>query len=162
MVVPGGGQSPMSDHVHLRVKLISPGKPAKSPATRAVAGRNNASSATRNSFSTRKSRLKAPLLDWRGLPRQSVGGGTFLQKRAYARSPLLKAITLEGGLTFGDPFQDSGVVTPVLRESTDYSKPDIPSLRYRLVKVSSGKEPDLPHTSGTESIKTVQESRRRT
>ena len=44
------------------------------------------------------------------LPRQSVGGGRFLQKRAYARSPLLKTTASKGKLTLGDPFEDSGVV----------------------------------------------------
>ena len=44
------------------------------------------------------------------LPRQSVERGTFIQKRQYRRSPLLKTTALEGKLTFDDPFLDSGVV----------------------------------------------------
>ena len=43
-------------------------------------------------------------------PRQRVEEGKFLQKRAYARSPLLKTIALKGELSFGDPLLDSGVV----------------------------------------------------
>ena len=43
-------------------------------------------------------------------PRQSVGGGKFLQKRAYARSPRLETIAWKGELTFGDPLLDSGSV----------------------------------------------------
>ena len=46
------------------------------------------------------------------LPRQSVGGGEFIRKRLRKRSPLLKPTTLEGNLTFGDPFLDSCVVGP--------------------------------------------------
>jgi hypothetical protein len=46
-------------------------------------------------------------------PRQSVGGGKFIQKRRYPRSPLLKTTALKGKLTFGDPFLDSGVAVPV-------------------------------------------------
>ena len=47
-------------------------------------------------------------------PRQSVGGGKFIQKRQYLRSPLLKTTALEGKLTFGDIFLDSGVVCMTL------------------------------------------------
>ena len=42
-------------------------------------------------------------------PRQSVGGGKFIQKRVRTRFPLLKTTALRGKLTFGDPFEDSGV-----------------------------------------------------
>ena len=42
-------------------------------------------------------------------PRQSVGGGKYLQKRACACSSLLKTIVPKGKLTFGDSFFDSGV-----------------------------------------------------
>jgi hypothetical protein len=44
------------------------------------------------------------------LPRQSVGGGKSIQKRVLTRSPLVKTTALRGKLTFGDPFEDSGVV----------------------------------------------------
>ena len=46
----------------------------------------------------------------RVLPRQYVGGGKFHQSCAYARSPLLKITALNGKLSFGDRFLDSGVV----------------------------------------------------
>jgi len=46
------------------------------------------------------------------LPRQNFGGGQFIQKRGYPRSLLLKTTALKGKLTFGDPFLDSGAVTP--------------------------------------------------
>ena len=44
------------------------------------------------------------------LPRQSVEGGKSIQKRVRTRFPLLKTTALRGKLTFGDPFEDSGVV----------------------------------------------------
>ena len=44
------------------------------------------------------------------LPRQSVGGGKFIQKCGYPCSPLLKTTASKGKLTFGDPFLDSGAV----------------------------------------------------
>ena len=42
-------------------------------------------------------------------PRQSVGGGKSIQKRVRTRSPLLKTTAVRKKLTFGDPFEDSGV-----------------------------------------------------
>ena len=44
------------------------------------------------------------------IPRQSVGGGKFIQKRLRRRSPLLKTTGLMRKLTFGDPLLDSVVV----------------------------------------------------
>ena len=42
-------------------------------------------------------------------PRQSVGGGKSIQKRVRKRFSLLETTALRGKLTFGDPFEDSGV-----------------------------------------------------
>ena len=47
---------------------------------------------------------------WSRLLRQSARGVKFIQKRGYPRSPLLKTAAFVGELTFGDQFQDSGVV----------------------------------------------------
>ena len=44
------------------------------------------------------------------LPRQSVGGGKFIQNRNGLRFSPLKTTAFEEKLTFGDPFLDSGVV----------------------------------------------------
>ena len=44
------------------------------------------------------------------LPRQSVGGGRSLQNRVETRSPLLTATAPREKMTFGNPFQHSGVV----------------------------------------------------
>ena len=42
-------------------------------------------------------------------PRQSDGGVKFIQDRSRLRSPLWKTTALEGEMTFGHPFFDSGV-----------------------------------------------------
>ena len=44
------------------------------------------------------------------VPRQSGGGGKFVQKRLSRRSPLLKTTVLRAKLTFDDPLLDSGVI----------------------------------------------------
>ena len=46
---------------------------------------------------------------WMHLPRQSVGGGKFIQKCGCPRPPSLKTIASKGKLTFDSPFLDSGV-----------------------------------------------------
>jgi hypothetical protein len=65
--------------------------------------------------STRATR--SPLVTNDSLPRQIVGGGKFIQKRLGRRHPLFANLCFEGKLTFGDPFQASGVVrSPLVRE----------------------------------------------
>ena len=44
------------------------------------------------------------------LPRQSVGGGDFIQNRNGLRFLLLKTTAFQGKLTLDDPLLDSGVV----------------------------------------------------
>jgi len=44
------------------------------------------------------------------LPRQSVGGGEFIQNRNGLRFPLWKTTAFEGELTCGEPLLDSVVV----------------------------------------------------
>ena len=89
------------------------------------------------------------------LARQSVGGGKFIQKRGYPRSPLLKTTALKGKLTFGNPFLDSGVVSLQVLEGvpaswashklTDYSQVDILGVRYKTINFWQEKSPDAPN-----------------
>ena len=67
-------------------------------------------------------------------PRQSVGGGKFIQKRVWTRFPLLKTTTLSGKLTFGDPFEDSGVVGPLSAAEGVYIQGEVTISLYKSNK----------------------------
>ena len=72
------------------------------------------------------------------VPRQSVGGGKFLQERAYTRSPLLKIIALKGELTFGDLFQESGLVCAMCFARRRFTKhPPLQPLHIKYFRVDT-------------------------
>jgi len=68
--------------------------------------------AGRGEFSSLQGQIEKCCRDGDRLPSQSVWGGKFIQKRVRTRFPLLKTTALKGKSTFGDPFEDSGVVPP--------------------------------------------------
>ena len=58
-------------------------------------------------------------------PRQSGGGGKFIENRLRSRFPRLKTSALRGTLAFGDPLLDSGVEGSVItcpRHSLVYAR----------------------------------------